>query len=86
MGLFDLFKARHRNTAQTAKERLLIIVSQQRGERGTPDYLPLLKSELLEVIRKYVNFDPDAVQVNLQKDGEQEMLELSVVLPDQPAK
>ena len=80
MGIFDFFKSRPQKSAQTAKERLLIIVAQQRGERGTPDYIPRLK--LLEVIRKYVNVDPSAVQVNLQKEGEQELLELSVVLPD----
>ncbi|MCB1606705.1 MAG: cell division topological specificity factor MinE [Xanthomonadales bacterium] len=82
MGIFDFFKSRPQKSAQTAKERLLIIVAQQRGERGTPDYIPRLKIELLEVIRKYVNVDPSAVQVNLQKEGEQELLELSVVLPD----
>ena len=52
MGLFDLFKSRPKNTAKTAKERLLIIVAQERGAHSAPDYLPLLKRELLEVIRK----------------------------------
>ena len=82
MGLFDLFKSRPKNTAKTAKERLLIIVAQERGAQSAPDYLPLLKRELLEVIRKYVNVDPDAVMVNVQREGDQEVLELSVTLPD----
>ena len=83
MGLFDLFKSRPKNTAKTAKERLLIIVAQERGAQSAPDYLPLLKRELLEVIRKYVNVDPDAVIVNVQREGDQEGLELSVTLPDE---
>jgi cell division topological specificity factor len=82
MGLFDFLRAKQKNTARTAKERLLIIVAQERAERGSPDYLPLLKKELLEVIRKYVNVDPDAVQVNVARDGDQEVLELNVVLPE----
>ena len=82
MGLFDLFKSRPKNTAKLAKERLLIIVAQERGAQSAPDYLPLLKRELLEVIRKYVNVDPDAVMVNVQREGDQEVLELSVTLPD----
>ena len=82
MGLFDLFESRPKNTAKTAKERLLIIVAQERGAHSAPDYLPLLKRELLEVIRKYVNVDPDAVMVNVQREGDQEVLELSVTLPD----
>ena len=83
MGLFDLFKSRPKNTAKTTKERLLIIVAQERGAQSAPDYLPLLKRELLEVIRKYVNVDPDAVIVNVQREGDQEVLELSVTLPDE---
>lgn len=81
MGLIDLFR-RKPPTAQIAKERLRIIVSQERGARGGPDYLPLLRRELLEVIRKYVNVDPEAVQINLERDSGHEVLELSVALPE----
>jgi cell division topological specificity factor len=82
MGLLDFFKARPKSTANLAKERLTILVSQERTSRNAPDYLPLLRKELLEVIRKYVNVDTDAVTVNVQKDGSQELLELSVTLPE----
>ncbi len=82
MGIFDFLRSRPRNTASLAKERLRIIVSQERNARGGPDYLPLLRRELLEVIRKYVSVDIDAVQVQLEKDGEHEVLELTVTLPD----
>lgn len=88
MGIFDFLRARpkHPASASLAKERLRIIVAQERATRGTPDYLPLLRRELLEVIRKYVNVDPDAVQINVERDGEHEVLELSVSLPDQADK
>ena len=83
MGLLALFRSKP-NTAQVAKERLRIIVSQERNRRGGgPDYLPLLRKELLEVIRKYVNVDPDAIQVSLEKEDGHEILELSVALPEQ---
>ena len=59
MGLFDFLKTK-KNTASIAKERLRIIVAQERSSRGAPDYLPLLQRELLEVIRKYVSVDVDA--------------------------
>jgi cell division topological specificity factor len=81
MGLLDLFR-RQPPSAQVAKERLRIIVAQERSARGGPDYLPLLRRELLEVIRKYVNVDPEAVIINLERDQGQEVLELSVALPD----
>ncbi|MBO9664820.1 cell division topological specificity factor MinE [Dokdonella sp.] len=82
MGLFDFLRSRQKNTASVAKERLRIIVAQERAQSGRPDYLPLLRRELLEVIRKYVNIDPDAIEIHVQRDGDQEVLELSVALPD----
>ena len=81
MGLFDFLRAKP-NTASIAKERLRIIVAQERSKRGAPDYLPLLQRELLEVIRKYVNVDVDAVKVDLVKDGEHDVLDISVALPE----
>ena len=81
MGLFDFLKAK-KNTAETAKNRLQIIIAQERTSRGGPDYLPLLQRELLEVIRKYVNVDVEAVKVDLVKDGEHDVLDISVALPE----
>jgi cell division topological specificity factor len=79
--MFDFLKAK-KNTASIAKERLRIIVAQERSTRGAPDYLPLLQRELLEVIRKYVSIDVDAVKVDLVKDGAHDVLDISVALPD----
>jgi cell division topological specificity factor len=80
MGLLALFR-KTPSSANLAKERLRIIVAQERSTRGAPDYLPTLRRELLEVIRRYVNVDPSAVQINLGRDDGHEVLELSVALP-----
>ena len=80
MGLLELFR-RTPTSASVAKERLRIIVAQERGARGGPDYLPLLRRELLQVIHKYVNVDPEAVQINVGREQGHEVLELSVALP-----
>ena len=84
MGLLALFR-RQPKSANIAKERLRIIVAQERTARGGPDYLPLLRREILEVIRKYVNVDPEAIVVNLEKEDGHEVLELSVALPEKKA-
>ena len=84
MGLFDFLKAK-KNTASIAKDRLRIIVAQERTSRGAPDYLPLLQRELLEVIRKYVSVDAEAVKVDVVKEGEHDILDISVALPDERA-
>ena len=85
MGIFDFLRTRQKSTASIARERLRIIVAQERSARGAPDYLPLLRRELLEVIRKYVNVDQEAVDIHVEKDGDHDVLELSVALPDKTA-
>jgi cell division topological specificity factor len=82
MSIFDFLKPK-KNTASIAKERLRIIVAQERTHRGAPDYLPLLQRELLEVIRKYVSVHVDAVKVEMAKDGEHDVLDITVALPDE---
>ena len=82
MGIFDFLTQRNKNTANLAKSRLQILIQQERSMRGAPDYLPMLQRELLEVIRKYINVDTDAVKVAMHKDGDNELLDISVALPD----
>lgn len=79
MGLFDFLRPK-KGSANIAKERLRILVAQERSTRGGPDYLPVLRRELLEVIRKYVSVDLDAVQVNLTREDDQDVLDISVSL------
>jgi cell division topological specificity factor len=79
--MFDFLKAK-KNTASIAKDRLRIIIAQERSTQGGPDYLPLLRRELLEVIRKYVSVDVDAIKVDVVKEGEHDVLDISVSLPD----
>ncbi|MGA7296402.1 MAG: cell division topological specificity factor MinE [Rhodanobacteraceae bacterium] len=82
MGILDFLRSKPESSANVARERLRIIVAQERSTRNAPDYLPMLRSELLEVIRKYINVEADQVQINVEHDGNNELLELSVSLPD----
>ncbi|HQU61559.1 MAG: cell division topological specificity factor MinE [Nitrosomonas sp.] len=83
MSLLDYFRKSKPKTATIAKERLQILVAHERTLRNRrPSYLPQLQKELLDVIRKYVNVDQDAISVNFEQDENQETLELNIVLPD----
>ncbi|MGY3039381.1 cell division topological specificity factor [Rhodanobacter sp. TND4EL1] len=82
MGILDFLKRKPEPTANVARERLRIIVAQERSTRGAPDYLPMMRNELLEVIKKYVHVDLDAININFERDSGHEILELSVTLPD----
>ncbi len=82
MGLLDFFKTDKPSSANVASQRLRIIVAQERSQRNSPDYLPLMQREILEVIQKYVHVSADDVTVSVEKDGTHGVLELNVVLPD----
>lgn len=86
MGLLDYFRTNKTSSASLAKERLQILVAHERSSRGQPSYLPQLQKELLEVIRKYVDVDQDAITVNFEQDENQETLELNIVVPDHQTK
>ena len=84
MALLDFFRQSKPTTAQLAKERLQVIVAHQRaGNTSAPDYLPKLQKDLLRVIRKYVKVGDDAVNIGVERDGELEVLELNITLPNQ---
>ena len=84
MGLLDYFRATRRGTAAVAKERLQIIVAHERGgRRHSPDYLPALKKDLLDVVRKYVPISQNQVKVHLDRREDYEVLELNITLSDE---
>ncbi|MDP2904377.1 MAG: cell division topological specificity factor MinE [Methylovulum sp.] len=82
MNLLDYFRASKVGSASVAKERLQILVAHERSSRNQPSYLPQLQRELLEVIKKYINVDQEAISFNFEQDDNQETLELNIVLPD----
>jgi cell division topological specificity factor len=83
VALLDYFRTPKKTSANLAKERLQIIVAHQRSQRNTPDYLPQMQQDILQVIRKYVDIDIDQVSVQLeQKDDSLSVLELNVTLPE----
>jgi len=86
MNLFNYFRTaqKQKNTADIAKERLQIIVARERRQRNKSgfDYLPLLQKELLEVVRKYVVIEEDHIRMNVDREGDYEILELNITLPE----
>ena len=73
-------------TASAAKERLQVIIARERNGRDGPDFLPALHRELIEVISKYTHVNADDIKLSLDRQGNLEVLEVNVVLPDAVAK
>ena len=85
MGLFSFFKTeKKKNTANLAKERLQILIAHERTDKSqkSPDYLPKLRDELVQVIRKYVHVSDQDVNVNLEKGDDFDTLELNITLSE----
>lgn len=75
---------RSRASAMVAKERLQIIVSHQNAHSDDPDFISRMQDELLTVICKYVDINPEQIRVQLEKRGDHSVLELNVTLtPDE---
>ena len=65
-----------------AKERLQILIAHERVDRSGPDFLPKLRNDIMEVIRKYVQIDEKDVNVQIGKMDDYDVLELNVTLPE----
>ncbi len=68
-------------SASTAKDRLKIVIAQERSALSQPDFLPLLHKEILAVIEKYMRISSDMVEVDFSHQDKSAVLKLNVVLP-----
>lgn len=82
MSFLSFFRSQKKNSASVARDRLQLILINERGVNGaTPDYLPRLQKELVEVISRYVKINPDDIKVNLERQDSLEILEVKIEMP-----
>ena len=81
MRIFDWFHSGRRPSADTAKERLQILLAHERADRDRPDFLPNLQKDILEVIARYMEIDRDKVVVKLERGTDVSTLEVNIELP-----
>ena len=82
MKFFDFFRSKRPSSASIAKERLQIIVSHERRRPSTPDFLPRLQKDILEVVRKYIQINENQIKLSVDRKGDFEVLELNISLSD----
>ncbi|GHT90440.1 cell division topological specificity factor [Betaproteobacteria bacterium] len=81
--LFSRLFGNKPKTASIAKERLQLIIAHERSDQNSKaDFLPALQQELVAVISKYVAVNQDDIKVSLEKQGNYEVLEVNIVLPE----
>ncbi len=82
MDIFSFLFKNKKQSANTARERLQIIIARERHINSGPDFMPALHRELIQVISKYVKVNPEDINISLDKKGNLEVLDVNVILPD----
>ena len=85
MSMLSFLLGEKKKSASVAKERLQIILARERVggvESSSPDYLPALQKELMAVISKYVDINPNDIKVQLERQENLEVLEVKIELPE----
>ncbi len=83
MSFLSFLLGQKKTSANVAKERLQIILAHERvgGGNNSPDYLPALQKELLAVISKYVQINPEDIKVQFDRQDSIEVLEVKIEMP-----
>ena len=77
---------RRDKSAQTAKDRLQILLAHERSGGGaSPDFLPQLQRDIIEVIKRYMEIDNDDVEIRMERGEELSSLEINIEVPGGPA-
>lgn len=79
MSLFSLFR---RGSAPIARERLQILLAHERTACSQPDLLGILREEILAVIGRHVSFEPDKVQIKLDRGKSKSTLAVDIEIPN----
>ena len=77
--VLSLFKQTEKedNAKDIAKNRLRVVLMQDRTNL-TPELLQRMRKELVELLSKYVEMDKEALELNLEQEGDQMALMLSI--------
>ena len=82
----SLFRFLRRGSAPVARERLQILLAHERAaSRDQTDLLGLLREEILAVISRHVSFEPDKVQIKMDRGKSVSTLEVDIELPNELA-
>ena len=80
MNLFSLFK--RRGSAPVARDRLQILLAYERSTRGPSDLLVILREEILAVVGRHVEIDPNRVSVQMDRGDKVSILEVDIEIPN----
>jgi len=77
-----LLKFFGRGSAPIARERLQILLAHERNTRKQPDLLDVLREEILALIGRHLSFDPDKVQIKVDRGKSVSTLAVDIEIPN----
>ena len=80
MDLRRLFGSRAAS-APVARERLQILLAHERGLRGRPDLLGVLRAEILAVVSRHIVLYPEKIIVRMNRSKHVSTLEVDIEVP-----
>jgi cell division topological specificity factor len=84
MNLFRLF--RPAGSAPVARERLQILLEYERKLGSQIDLFNVLREEILEVVSRHVNVDPEKVQITVDRGPKFSTLAVDIEIPNAGGK
>ena len=77
-----IFKDGQKESArESAKQSLHLVLINDRAGRDTPDFMPKLRQEIIEVLKKYVPIaGEDDVEISIANKDDTSIMEMSVSL------
>lgn len=79
--MFGFFRKARASSASTAKDRLQILLAHERAGRSSPEVLPLLQRDIMEVIERHMNVDKDTVDIRIERGEDLSTFEINIELP-----
>ncbi|MBI6629428.1 cell division topological specificity factor MinE [Pontibaca salina] len=70
-----------KQSAETARDRLQILLAHERSTGSGPDCLPELQRDILAAIKRHMKIDNDAVDIRMDRGDELSSLEINIEFP-----
>ena len=82
MSMFSFFrKPREVRSADSARDRLQILLAHERTCVSSPEFLPLLQRDIMNAIERHMRVGSDSVEIKIERGDDLSTLEINIELP-----
>ena len=82
MSMFSFFRRpREVRSADSAKDRLQILLAHERTCCSSPEVLPLLQRDIMNAIERHMRVGSDSVEITIERGDDLSTLEINIEMP-----